>query len=545
METPLRRRLIRMNQTALLAIAYASSASSVPNLSSAPFDSSPSKPEAPSGSTLVATSSGPVQGFVKNHVLEFLGIPYAAPPVGGLRWLPPQPPTPWTTPLVVQAFGNTCPQSDSLGVFAKPSATEACLYLNVFTPAIGSGRRVVEVWIHGGGLFDGESNDYDGSALARRHDAVVVTFNYRIGVLGWLAHPALDAEGHAFGNYGLMDQQFALRWVQRNIGRFGGNPRNVTIFGESAGGLSVLGNLASPAAARLFQRAIVQSGAYELTTTSLSAALHSGTDFATAAGCVDQTAACLRALSVQQILGQQGSYLTGLMVDGVIVPRSLDVAFSAGRFNRVPIMNGSDQDEMRFFTAVSELTNGHALASAEYAEAVTAQYGPNAGKALTEYPLRDYPSPSEALSASETDSIFACPAYRLDVWLSHYVPTYAYEFSDHTAPSFMPPVSFPYGAAHTLELQYLFPLYHGGQGAAHPLDAAQEILSQYMLQYWTAFAKAGNPNVSPSPTHWRWPRFSPGRDNIQSLQVPHPVTGRGFIQRHQCAFWNRLPAVPM
>src|SRR5262249_2072319 len=178
-------------------------------------------------SSVVWTSNGPVRGFVENGVHEFLGIPYAAPPVGSLRWMPPQPPACWKKALDATAFGNTCPQNFELGVYAgQPSATEDCLYLNVFTTNVGRDaghvrreKDPVLLWIHGGGWFDGESNDYDASRLAEGGPAgptVVVTINYRLGVLGFLAHPALDAEGHAFADYGLMDQQAAPQWVRHN-----------------------------------------------------------------------------------------------------------------------------------------------------------------------------------------------------------------------------------------------------------------------------------------------------------------------------------------
>ena len=492
---------------------------------------------------LVETASGPVQGLVNGGVFEFLGIPYAAPPVGPLRWQPPQPPASWTQPRDATAYGNTCPQNNTLGVFARPSTTEDCLYLNVFTPSPAHGRRPVMVWIHGGGLFDGESNDYDGSKLALQGDTVVVTINYRLGVLGWLAQPALDAEGHPFGNYGLMDQQFALQWVRRNIAAFGGDPNDVTIFGESAGGLSVFGNMASPTAAGLFQRAISESGAYALKTTSLATALNDGTGFATAAGCASQTADCLRSLSVEQILANQGSYLAGLMVDGTIVPQSLDVAFSSGAFNRVPVINGSNHDEMRFFVGLPELASGHALTAADYPGAIAAQYGANASQVLAQYPVGNYPSASEALSAAESDSIFVCPAHRADVLLSRWVPVYAYEFNDRTAPSYAPLASFPYGAAHTFEIQYLFPLYHGGLGTPQPLNAAQERLSDEMVQYWTSFARTADPDLSRS---WLgeligdWPPFVPWLDDVQSLQEPFPVTEFNFVQTHNCTFWDAL-----
>ena len=255
---------------------------------------------------VVQTAEGPVRGFVENGVSRFLGIPYATPPTGALRWQPPQAPAERKQTLRVMAYGHTCAQINTLGVFAAPSDSEDCLYLNVFAPEAKKGqeRRAslpVMVWIHGGGNFDGESNDFDGSKLARDGGTVVVTINYRLNIFGFFAHPALDAEGHPAANYGIMDQQFALQWVRRNIRAFGGNPDNVTIFGESAGGTDVIALLASPASADLFQRGIIESGAFTGTET-LANAEATGQAFATAAGCADQTAECLRALSVHEIL---------------------------------------------------------------------------------------------------------------------------------------------------------------------------------------------------------------------------------------------------
>ncbi len=182
-----------------------------------------------SGPTLapvVQTSSGPVQGLDHHEVYEYLGIPYAQPPVGGLRWQPPQPHPQWTETRDATHFGATCAQITTLGAFAgPPSSNEDCLYLNVFTPKqVGNEKPAVLVWIHGGGNFNGEGNNYDASKLASKGNLVVVTLNYRLGLLGWLANPALDSERHPFGNYGLMDQQLALKWVQKNIASFGGDP---------------------------------------------------------------------------------------------------------------------------------------------------------------------------------------------------------------------------------------------------------------------------------------------------------------------------------
>jgi len=223
---------------------------------------------AASRSPVVVTETGPVRGIATGTMQEFRGIPYAEAPVGDLRWRPPQEPARWTGVLDATAFSPHCPQAAT--PYGTPSTTEDCLFLNVFTPdKTNEGRPhllPVMFWIHGGGLVVGESDGYDPSPLVAQ-GVVVVTINYRLGELGFLAHPALAAESPtgASGNYGLMDQQAALRWVQRNIRAFGGDPDNVTIFGQSAGALSVHSQLASPLAAGLFHKAIVESGAYSLT----------------------------------------------------------------------------------------------------------------------------------------------------------------------------------------------------------------------------------------------------------------------------------------
>ena len=243
---------------------------------------------------VVTTGEGAVQGSTAGTVDEFLGIPYAAPPVGNLRWRPPAPPRDWHGVRNATQFGPSCPQALTGNPLLPPGPiSEDCLYLNVYAPAVNSddqGGRPVLVWIHGGGLVQDGARDYDGSELAA-DGVVVVTINYRLGALGFLAHPALASRpGGAAGNYGLMDQQAALRWVQRNIARFGGDPDNVTIAGQSAGGLSVLAQMVSPGARGLFQRAIVESGTYQLTEPSLAAAETAGQAFAAKAGCASDTA---------------------------------------------------------------------------------------------------------------------------------------------------------------------------------------------------------------------------------------------------------------
>jgi para-nitrobenzyl esterase len=388
------------------------------------------------------------------------------------------------------------------------------------------------VWIHGGALVTGESDDYDPTALVR-DGVVVVTLNYRLGAFGFLAHPALVTRpGGPSGNYGLMDQQAALRWVRHDIGAFGGDSRDVTVFGESAGGLSTLSQLASPGAHGLFARALVESGAYDANQQSLAQAEAAGTAFATGAGCADQTAACLRGLPVSTILANENSSGYRPDVDGQVLVRPLGTAFATGQFNRVPVVDGSNHDEWRLFAAQQELA-GNPVTAANYLGFIVGVLGvsPDVAAAIAaRYPLSAYPSPPVALSALVTDATFACPALTLDRSLARWVPTFAYEFNDENAPPFLlPPVSFPYGAAHAFELQYLFNLPGN-------LSAPQLRLAATMRRYWTGFAARGFPTTAGVPF---WPPFN-GTGLIQSLAPPRPGPETGFAADHQCAFWSAI-----
>ena len=494
---------------------------------------------------VVKTAGGPVRGISAGGVDRFLGIPYAAPPVGDLRWRAPQTAARWFRPRDATRFSKHCPQSAS--PFGVASSDEDCLYLNVFTPSDAHRdhgrddwhRLPVMVWIHGGALVVGESDDYDPTRLVER-GVVVVTVNYRLGFLGFLAHPALSAESpdHVSGNYGILDQQAALGWVQENIGAFGGDPFRVTIFGESAGGLSVHTQLASPLAQGLFQRAIVESGAYSLAPPTLASAEAAGTALAASLGCTDQTAACLRAVPVGELLATQGS-IAYPNVDGKVLEESYAAAFAGGRFNRVPVMEGSNHDEWRLFVALNgELVTGHPLTAADYVPAVAATLGvplATAGFiANTFYPLAAYASPSLALGALGTDAIFACSGRKAIRLLSQYVPTFAYEFNDENAPQrFLPPVSFPYGAAHASEIQYLFDIPTTVPAPA--LDQAQLALAGAMVTYWTNFASRANPNGEWTTA---WPAYAPGTDVYQSLAPPSPAPETGFAGDHKCALWT-------
>src|SRR6516162_8576129 len=294
------------------------------------------------GGPVVPTGDGPVRGVTAGGINEFLGIPYAAPPTGNLRWRPPQPPAEWQGVRDATQFWPSCPQPPQGNATFPPGAiSEDCLYLNVYSPAqTGNDRGNTDqngrpglVWIHGGGLTSDASRNYDPAKLAA-DGVVAISINYRLGALGFLAHPALASRpGGPAGNYGLMDQQAALRWVRDNIAGFGGNPDNVTIAGESAGGLSVLAQLVSTGARGLFQKAIIESGSFALNQRPLADAEAAGEAFATAAGCpgqTAQTAQCLRNLPVTNLVNTPIPFveIPGV-VDGKVLTEPIGTALAA------------------------------------------------------------------------------------------------------------------------------------------------------------------------------------------------------------------------
>jgi para-nitrobenzyl esterase len=415
--------------------------------------------------SVLQIDSGPLRGVDDGAVKSYVGIPYAAPPIGRLRWRPPQAPSAWNETFDANHSPSACAQNADLGAFATSGGKEDCLYVNVHVPKIaklnGAKGLPVFVWFHGGSLWVGQGTDYDPSKLAVKGNAIVVTLNYRLGMFGFFAHPAIDKEGHPFANYGHMDQSFALGWVQRNIKAFGGDPTNVTIAGESSGGTSVLAHVVSPWSAGKFQHAISMSGSALVLKSgnfgaprTLEAAQKLGADFASIAGCKNQQADCLRKLTVGQILAIQTPYLVNqTVIDGDFMPLHPGEALRSGRFNRVTFMNGNTRDEGRFFVGFPENETGVAMTEESYPTALTAFFGAQlAPKLAAEYPTSEYNSPSEAYSAAVTDYLFACPGRMVDEWASAKTAVYAYEFADRTAPSYLNPTTFPLGAAHTYEL---------------------------------------------------------------------------------------------
>jgi para-nitrobenzyl esterase len=496
---------------------------------------------------IVTTTDGAVRGTAGPGGDAFLGLPYAAPPTGNLRWRPPQPPAHWHGVRDATSFAPSCPQNPAGNPFLPPGLiSEDCLYLNVYTPAPRSsdqGDQPVLVWIHGGGLTQDGSRNYDPTTLAA-DGVVVVTINYRLGALGFLAHPALAARpGGPAGNYGLMDQQAALRWVQANIRRFGGNPHNVTIAGESAGGLSVLAQMVSPGARGLFQKAIIQSGAFALNQQPLAAAETAGEAFAAKAGCPDQTAACLRKLPVADLVNTPFAGIPGV-VDGQVLTEPIGTALAAGRFARVPVLDGTNHDEERIFVSFGRAISGgtnvaipdQPVTAGNYQSDIAAVLGVPAARAAAiaaEYPLAAYPAPAVAFSALAGDANFACPALQLDSLTAKRVPTFAYEFNDDAAPlRFTPPLAGPPVATHGSELQYLFELPNAPVPGT--LSAGQQALAESMQAAWASFAASGNPATTAVP----WPVFGhANRASVLSLVPSQPQLETDFAARHHCSFW--------
>jgi para-nitrobenzyl esterase len=492
----------------------------------------------PANGLEVLTHDGWVRGKTLDGMSAFLGIPYAQPPVGSLRWRAPQPHPPWASPLDARHFGSPCPQVKS--PFGVKSSNEDCLFLNVFLPQNSSStsrRLPVMVWIHGGGFVVGASNLYDPNRIVPQ-GVIVVTINYRLGLLGFFAQSALDAEPGLHVNYGLMDQQLALAWVRRNIAAFGGDPGSMTVFGESAGGLSVFSQLASPLANGLFDRAIIESGSYQIAALpSLQTSEATGNALAMTLGCSNERVKCLRGVPVSALLAQTPSEETPT-IDGKLLPTMPATAFAQGTFNRVPVIDGTNHDEFRLFIAEDfDLGANGPVQPAQYAPLLQGEFGSLAPKVLRKYPLANYPSPDLALATLLTDYVFSCQALSANDSLSQWVPTFAYEFYDENAPEeFLPPVSFPYGSAHASELQFFWDEFSHSEPSQ--LSSIELQLAAQMISYWTTFAATSNPNGSSTSY---WPYFVGNYDDVNSFVPPTPGVVRDFSKEHNCNFWKPFP----
>ena len=497
----------------------------------------------------VETASGPVLGAAASAGQAFLGIPYAAAPVGPLRWRAPQPPSPWTEPRDATRLGPSCLQNLALsaqvgGHGGGPTlGQEDCLTLNVYAPpdAAAGADRPVMVWLHGGAFVLGTSGQYDPSALARREGVIVVTVNYRLGALGFLAHPALRGEPGE-GAFALLDQRAALAWVRRDIAAFGGDPRRVTLFGQSAGAWSACYQMASPGSAGLFSRVVLQSGACVIPETSVTAdvAEAGGSRMAGELGCTGPDAlACLRALPAEDVVeaaperpGVTGPNSWAPVAGADVLPLSPRAAFAAGRFARVPVIDGTDRDEGRLFSYLRGL-RADLLTEASYEAEILRLFGARASAILADYPASAFDSPKAAYAAVLTDGYFACAALDFDRIVGARAPVYAYEFDDPDAPFALPtlPFSGGLGSYHTSEIAYVF----GRPWAlADPsrFDDAQARLSATMQDLWGSFARDGRPEGASA-----WTRFGASGE-VLKLTPGGPAPTLDFAARHHCDVWH-------
>jgi para-nitrobenzyl esterase len=471
---------------------------------------------------VVAAPAGTVKGTTDGSVHVFKGIPYALPPINGLRWRPPVPMPKWSSTRTAIDFGPACvqPQSKTANIYsgAKMPVSEDCLTLNVWVPA-NARNAPVFVWIHGGALVTGSSREpiYDGKRLADR-GVIVVSINYRLGVLGWLAHPGLSAESkqHVSGNYGLLDQIAALRWVHANIGAFGGNPGNVTIAGESAGALSVMYLLESPLARGLYAKAISQSGYMvsmaDLKKSVFGAPSGEGLGQLVASGLQAPDLATLRGMNAQTITDTAAGlgFAPFGNVDGVVLPQQMTTAFDQGKQAPVPLLVGFNQGEIR---SLMMLAPKPSASAADYEKAIRDRYGDLADDFLRLYPSADY---KQSIIATTRDALYGWTAERMarkQTALGQ--PAFLYMF-DHGYPTMD---SAGLHAFHASELPFVFGTYDRTPALwpKVPDTASERAFSDAMLDYWASFARNGQPTSANAPA---WPAFGSQQAYMHFAEKP-------------------------
>lgn len=451
---------------------------------------------------------------------EFKGIPYAAPPVGPLRWQPPQLLATWTGTRKADHFGPRCMQRPLYSdmVFRSDGMSEDCLYLNVWTPAHSANKKLpVLVYFYGGGFTGGDGSElrYDGASLAQR-GIVTVTVNYRLDIFGFLALPALAAESpqHATGNYGLLDQNAALRWVQRNIAAFGGDPGQVTIGGESAGSMSVSAQMASPLSKGLMQRAIGESGSMlgNLKPEPLASAERNGEAFEQRVGV--HSLQQLRAVDANTLLkavGEKDEHASRPTVDGYFLPQSPEVIYQAGEQAHVPLLVGSNSQESDY----THVLDDHAPTPANYRTAMEQRLGEHASKALELYPGRTEAEVKASATAFAGDRSIAFSTWQ---WMNlhrqtGHAPVYYYYFTQSRPAKRDGSAGPDPGAVHSGEIEYA--LGNLSSNRVYAWTDADYRVSSVMEGYWERFIKTGNPNGADLP---QWPGAE-SKDGGLSRQV--------------------------
>lgn len=494
----------------------------------------------------VTAPAGAVQGQTDGDILSFKGIPFAAPPVGEMRWRPPAPAARWEGVRDATQFGAACiqptPYVQSIYSADLGRTSEDCLTLNVWTPS-ATGRAPVLVWIHGGALVSGSSKEalYDGARLAQE-GVVVVSINYRLGVLGWLAHPDLSAESPLgiSGNYGLMDQVAALEWVKRNIGAFGGDPENVTIAGESAGGLSVLYLMTSPLARGLFDRAIAQS-AYMISTPELKTARFGAPSAEDAGAALSRTLQApslrvLRGMDPQQLTDRaaMGGFATFGAVDGKVMPGQMVDVFDQNRQAPVPVMAGFNSGEIRSLRVLAPPVPGSA---ADYERVIRERYGDMADAFLSLYPSSDM---GESVLAASRDALYGWTAERLVRSQTRAgQASYLYLF-DHGYPA---TEEAGLHGFHASELPYMFGRLDRTppRWPKIPDTTGEHALSDAMVGYWTSFAKDGQPEAANAP---EWANYGDARNWMVFRDGPEPGAALfpGMFDLHERTMCRRRAA---
>ncbi|HEU4589735.1 MAG TPA: carboxylesterase family protein [Steroidobacteraceae bacterium] len=473
---------------------------------------------------VVTTAAGKIAGAAAGDIHAFKGIPYAQPPVGALRWKPPLPAAKWNGTRDARQFGAACIQPrgkpDSIYFWNLPKVSEDCLFLNVWAPAKAK-QAPVFFWIHGGALSGGSGSEpmYDGTKLAER-GVVVVTINYRMGPLGFLVHPALSAESrrNISGNYGLLDQIAALQWVKRNIAAFGGDPANVTIAGESAGGLSVMYLMAAPSARGLFAKAVAQS-AYMVSAQELRTATHGGFSgeavgvwLAEKLGATDL--AGLRSMDPQKItdVAAANGFFPFFVIDGRILPRQVVEVLDRGEQARVPLLAGFNSGEIRSLRVLAPPVPADA---ATYEKEIRDRYRDLADEFLELYPATDL---QESIWATTRDALYGWTAERLvRKQTAAGVPSFLYLF-DHGYPA---ADEKGLHAFHASELPYMFGTADRAPTNWPPVPRTQAEgkLSDAMLDYWSSFARTGTPSADGNPP---WPAYGAERAYMRFAGEPMP-----------------------
>jgi len=464
---------------------------------------------------VVALDSGKVRGTQVEGVWTYLGIPYAAPPTGGLRWREPQPVKAWDGIRDCNKYGPVCPQPKSF-MYDISNANEDCLYLNVWSPAKSSDESLpVMVWVHGGGFRDGAASlaMYEGNNLAKQ-GVIIVSFNYRLGPLGFLSHPLLSKESShgVSGNYGLLDQVAALKWVKQNIRSFGGDPGNVTIFGESAGGTAVCDLMVCPLADGLFQRVISESGSFgdaypAARDDTVAKAEITGSAMAARLGCdkVDDVLAAMRQKPADDLIKAAYSSDTAFysvvfrpVIDGWVIPENPWSMFTAGKQKKVPLLIGTNANEGSIFVMPDPKVQK--MTVEDYQAYINNTFGGNAAEALRLFPASSKEDVVPAMVKLRTVLGFAAGAmHAAETTAANGSKVYMYQFT--RVPD--SPLKMV-GAFHGLEIFYLFGHFKADR-VAISADKTDIALSQNMMKYWTNFARAGDPNGGDLPA---WPVYT-------------------------------------